>query len=65
MTSHRIKYEGLEFEVFGEWEEPEEETGYNGGWSTEKIMLGEVDVYWMLTPYVLNMIANCVVIENY
>ena len=65
MTSHIINYEGLEFEVFGEWEEPEEETGFKGGWSTEKIMWGELEVSWMFTPYVLNMVANYVVIENY
>jgi hypothetical protein len=64
-TSHRIKYEGLELEVFGNWEEPEEETGCKGGWSTEKIMLDEVEVSWMFTPYVLSMIASCVIIENY
>ena len=65
MNSHKIKYEGLELEVFGDWEAPEEETGYKGGWSTEKIMLVEVEVSWMFTKYVLDMIANCVVTENY
>lgn len=64
-TSHRIKYEGLELEVFGNWENPEEETGTEGGWSTLKIMLDDVEVSWMFTPYVLNMIANCVMVENY
>jgi hypothetical protein len=65
MASHRIKYEGLELEVFGEWEDSEDETGYSGGWSTSKIMLNDVEVSWMFTEYVLSMIANCVVTENY
>ena len=65
MKTHTIKYEGLELEVHGEWEEPEKETGYKGGWSTSKIILNDVEVSWMFTEYVLDMIANCVVIENY
>lgn len=65
MASHRIKYEGLELEVFGEWESPEEETGFKGGWSTSKIMLEEVEVSWMFTESVLEQISHCVVTENY
>ena len=65
MKTHTIKYEGLELQVHGEWEEPEEETGYKGGWSTSEIILNDVEVSWMFTEYVLDMIANCVVIENY
>jgi hypothetical protein len=33
-THSNINYEGLKFEVKGEFEAPEEETGYKGGWST-------------------------------
>ena len=64
-TSHTIKIEGLELEVFGEWEEPDEDVGYGGGWGTSKIMLGEVEVSWMFTPFFLNIIDVCVVKDNY
>lgn len=65
MTSHRIKFEGLEIECFGSYDEQEEETGYKGGWASELIKVNDVDVYWMLTPEVIQLINRTVVEENY
>lgn len=64
-TTHIVKYEGIYFEVFGEYSAPEEETGYKGGWSSELIKINDVDVYWMLKPEVIERINSIVVEENY
>jgi hypothetical protein len=65
MTSHRIKYEGLEFEVFGDWEDFEEETGYKGGWSTTMIKVNDIDIYFMLKENIIDILATILVEENY
>lgn len=64
-TTHNIKYEGIGFEVFGEYSSPEEETGYKGGWSSELIKINDVDVYWMLKPDIVAIIDRIVLEENY
>lgn len=65
MKSHNIKLEGIGFEVFGEYEQPEE--GYLGGWSTLKVLINgsEVCGMWMLNEWTLNKINEIVVEENY
>lgn len=65
MTSHNVKYEGLEFDVFGEYEQPEEETGFEGGWSTLSIKINDVECYWMLNPFVIERLGIIIVEENY
>lgn len=65
MASHRIKYEGLEFEVFGDWEDFEEETGYKGGWSTTMIKVNDIDIYFMLKENIIDILATILVEENY
>jgi len=64
-VTHNINYEGIEFEVFGEYSAPEEETGYKGGWSSELIKINDIDIYWMLKPKVIERINSIVVEENY
>ncbi len=64
-TSHNINYYGLQLEVFGEYEQPEPYSGYNGGWATERILLNEIEVSWMFTPFVIEQINICVIEENY
>ena len=34
METFNIYYEGINYEVTGEYEESEEEVGYKGGWTT-------------------------------
>jgi hypothetical protein len=65
MTSHKINYEGLEIECFGDYSEPEESVGYAGGWASELIKVNDVDIYWMLKPDVVQLINAMVVEENY
>jgi hypothetical protein len=65
MDTHWITYDGIEFKVVGEYEQPEEETGYKGGWSTEAVYIEDVNVYDMLNNYTLSMIGRMVVEENY
>jgi hypothetical protein len=36
-ATHTVQYEGLKFEVIGDYEAPEEETGYKGGFSYSTI----------------------------
>lgn len=65
LISHRIKYEGLDIEVFGSYEKSEESTGYKGGWATELIKVNDVDIYWMLKTEVVEQINLVVVTDNY
>jgi len=67
MTSHNVKLEGIEFEVFGIWEEGCPDTGYLGGWSTFKVLVNNSEVcgMWMLNSWTLNKLNEIVVEENY
>lgn len=66
MESHRINYYGLELEVYGNYDEPEEETGYKGGWSSEQILNdNDIDIVWMLRDSVIDEINRIVLEENY
>jgi len=65
MESHRITYEGVDFEVFGNYDKPETDTNYAGGWSTELIKVNDVDIYWMLKSNVIERITEIVTEENY
>jgi hypothetical protein len=65
-ATHNIKYEGLELEVWGEFEQDEPETGYKGGWSYFTISTEDgVDISWMLKEDIINKINEIIVTENY
>ena len=64
-ATHNIKYEGLELEVIGEFQEAEPETGYKGGWAHWSILVDGVDIAWMLKPSVIDQIDSIVNEENY
>jgi hypothetical protein len=64
-ATHNINYEGLEFEVIGDYEAPEEETGYKGGFSYSTIQVNDVDVSWMLNDQTIERINEIVIEENY
>lgn len=61
--THNITYEGLELEIVGSYEAPED--GYKGGWSTELIKVNDVDIYWMLSQHTIERINELVIEENY
>lgn len=65
MATHTVKYEGVEFEVIGDYEKPEEEADFKGGWSTILIKVNDVDIYWMLKDSVIERINEIVAEENY
>jgi hypothetical protein len=65
MVTHTINYEGLELTVTGTYEEPEKETGYKGGWSTDEIKIGDIEVSSMFHDWVCEQIADQVLNENY
>lgn len=62
-VSHNIIYEGLEIEVFGNYEEPEE--NWKGGWSTTFIKVNDIDIYWMLNQRTIDQITEIIIKENY
>ena len=62
--THTINYEGLQMGIVGNYENPEEETGFKGGWSTALIIVNEIDIYWMLNEKTLDRI-NEIVKLNY
>lgn len=60
METHTITYEGLELTILGNWEQPDDTTGYKGGFSTEMIKVNDVDIYWMLRPEIIEHITELV-----
>jgi len=64
-VTHNIDYEGIDFEITGNYEEPEEETGYKGGFSYSQIFINSVDVTWMLNDSTIDRLVELVVEENY
>lgn len=60
MEEHTITYEKLEMTVCGNWEEPEEDTGYKGGWNTSLIKVNDVDIIWMFKPQIVDRISEIV-----
>lgn len=64
-ATHTINYEGIDFQVFGEYDEPEEETGYKGGFSYFTISIKDVEVTWMLNNQTIERIVEIVVEQNY
>jgi hypothetical protein len=64
-ATHNINYEGIDFEIKGDYEIADETTGYKGGWSTELILINDVDIYWMLKPYAIQRINEIVIEQNY
>lgn len=64
-ATHNIKYEGLELEIKGEFEQDEPDTGYKGGWSYWSIENNGVDISWMLKPEIIDQINGIVIEENY
>jgi hypothetical protein len=64
-ATHNINYEGINFEIKGDYEQADNTTGYKGGWSTELILINDVDMYWMLTPNAIERINEIVIEQNY
>jgi len=60
MEIHTITYEGVEFEIQGTYDEPEEETGYKGGFSWMKILINDQDVSWMLKENIINHLIDII-----
>jgi hypothetical protein len=60
MEEHTFKYEGLEITVFGDYENPDDTTGYKGGFSVALIEVNGVDIIWMLKPNVIERITYIV-----
>jgi hypothetical protein len=57
---HNIKYEGIEFTVFGDYESPDDTTGYKGGFSVCSVKVNECDIIWMLKPIVIDRITDII-----
>lgn len=62
---HNVNYEGIDFEVIGNYEEPEIEIGYKGGFSYSTIYIDSIDVSWMLNDHTIDRIIEIINEENY
>jgi len=57
---HNIKYEGLEITVFGDYENPDDTTGFKGGFAVCSVKVNECDIIWMLKPIVIDRICEII-----
>ena len=65
METHNVTYYGLEIEVGGNYEEPDDDVGYGGGWSTESIKINDVEVIGYFLDVVIDEIGRMVLESNY
>ena len=65
METHNIKYQGVDYEVKGNYDEPENETGYKGGFSWMKILINDQDVSDHLKNSTIEKLVELVIEENY
>jgi hypothetical protein len=65
METHEINFEGIEFEVQGEYEKSEEETNSKGGWKSYQIFHNGDDMQPYLSDWAINRINEQIVDENY
>lgn len=64
-TTHNITYDGVDYEIQGNYEEPEEETGFKGGFSWSLITIEGMDVSWHLNDNTIDKLVELVIEENY
>lgn len=70
MAEHRIIYDEISLRIVGNFEEPEDETGFKGGFSSEEIYVtdqlgSEMNIYSWLNNGAIQEINRIVVEENY
>jgi len=61
METYNITYEGVDYEVSGEWDSADETTGYKGGFSWMTIKINDMDVSWHIKEYVIEALTDIIV----
>ena len=65
MRTHNINYDGVDYEVTGEWDLEDKVTGYKGGFSWMQICINGTDVSQHLNDSTIERLQELVVEENY
>ena len=65
MRTHNINYDGVDYEVTGEWDLEDKVTGYKGGFSWMQIHINGMDVSQHLNDNTIERLQELVVEENY
>lgn len=65
MRTHNINYDGVDYEVTGEWDSEDETTGYKGGFSWMQIHINGMDVSQHILDCIIERLCELVVEENY
>jgi len=60
MEEHDIIYEGLPIKVIGDYESPDDTTGYKGGFSVCSVKINDCDIIWMLKSIVIDRITDII-----
>jgi len=61
METYNITYEGVDYEVSGEWDSADETTGYKGGFSWMTIKINDMDVSWHIKEHVIETLTDIIV----
>jgi hypothetical protein len=64
-TTHNIKIDNVNFEVFGDYEKADTTTGYKGGFSIMDVKINDDSVYQFLSENALEKLQIAVLEENY
>ena len=65
MRTHNINYDGVDYEVTGEWGSDDKTTGYKGGFSWMQININGMDVSQHILDCIIERLCELVVEENY
>ena len=64
-VEHNINFEGLDLVVKGDYEQPDDTTGYKGGFSYHSIYINDVEWSWFIDKNAIERIVNLIVEQNY
>ncbi len=64
-ATHNINFEGLDLVVKGEYNKPDDTTGYKGGFAWHSIFINDVEWSWFISKDAIERIVELVIEENY
>ena len=65
METHNLNYYGIDLEVNGTYENPDESTGHKGGWLSSSIFSGNQNIMPIMSDTIIEYIDELVLNQNY
>jgi len=65
MKTHNLNYYGIDLEVNGNYEQPDESTGYKGGWLSCSIFSGNQNIMPIMSDAIIEHVDELILSQNY